>query len=120
MQKFKNAKLLFTITKSQNYQFFGKDQDHSYKSREHDTQNNGRQSWCHLGTFEKLQKTLLICKQWFRIKCWIGKSCKSLYLQPDDDRCCQIEFSGGLDDALGDDVTPHDATEDVDQNRVNL
>ena len=70
MQKFKNAKLLFTITNSQSYQFFGKDQDRSYKSREHDMQNNGS-----LGATSGLSRS---CKKlsWF-VNNDLGLSVKS-------------------------------------------
>ena len=41
-------------------------------------------------------------------------------LQPDDDGRGQLEFLGGGDDTLSDDVTAHDATKDVDHDGVHL
>ncbi len=41
-------------------------------------------------------------------------------LKPDDDGKCQVELFGGVDDALRDDVTFHDASEDVDQNSFDF
>ena len=40
-------------------------------------------------------------------------------LEADDQRHRQIDFPGGLDDALGDDVAAHDAAEDVDQDALH-
>lgn len=41
-------------------------------------------------------------------------------LQPDNHRDLQLEGTGCINDALGNDITPHDATKDVHQNSENL
>ena len=42
------------------------------------------------------------------------------YLEPNDDGCGEVEFASSCDDSLRDDVTAHDAAEDVHQNGVHL
>ncbi len=41
-------------------------------------------------------------------------------LKPDDDRKRKVELLGGVDDALGDNVALHDASEDVDEDGLDL
>ena len=41
-------------------------------------------------------------------------------LKPDDDRKRKIELLGGVDDALGNNVALHDASEDVDEDGLDL
>ena len=42
------------------------------------------------------------------------------YLESDHDGGGEVEFPGGGNDALGDNVTPHDAPENVDHNGIDL
>ena len=41
-------------------------------------------------------------------------------LKPDDDRKRKVELLGGVDDALGDNVALHDASEDIDEDGLDL
>jgi hypothetical protein len=41
-------------------------------------------------------------------------------LEPDDDRKRKVELLGGVDDTLGNDVALHDASEDVDEDGLDL
>ena len=42
------------------------------------------------------------------------------YLKPDDNWRCQVQFFGSSDNTFGNDITSHNATENVDHNGVNL
>ena len=42
------------------------------------------------------------------------------YLESNHDGGCEVEFPGGGNDTLGDNVTPHDAPENVDHNGIDL
>jgi hypothetical protein len=45
---------------------------------------------------------------------------RKLYLKTADNGNFQVELLGSCNNALGNDVTPHDATKNVDQNGMNL
>ena len=53
------------------------------------------------------------------VTCSLSSSLSS-YLESDNDRCGKVEFSGSSNDSLSNNITPHDASEDVDKDCVDL